>query len=770
VRRFLYRLCLLLVSLILITFSSSRDTPAQDELELGQFQIEVKTGYGGYALPVANSALARQWAANSGLAWQVGMNYSTIPVFVDILHRQPMARNVRVSVTSEYGYAPEELRQSSASLAAAAPQSPPVVVSREVLVPPSVHVAVALLPRTCPPSRPGNIQHLAVKVEFEGQPPLFKSPTVIQLEPAHLYSLYLDGPPGSFYLDWVNRDNHLELQIPIGTEDDQQSIADRLSSRLYTLAITHSELTLAPLAARDFAFVEASLNQVRSWPEEDQQALLAFALAGGRLCLFDVDGHWQGLNLTSGAVPVGRGYVLPVAGDFAAARHAIVDWLEGELSEFTLWCRGSVGGWQSEVLNHGGDLTEQLDLAALFGLADESGAVHSHRPGFMHPLWIYREACFLGALEPWTYPEFTTEDSNIIANNVNLRALSNSSDPAAAGGWRATSLLPFRLYVGEARQWPVALGWIALILPLVALAGGVRPRLRVVLPLIALAALGGSSAAWWLAQPRQPPPLHALLLDVDQRLPFAVIRELTAARVSQRGETRLALAAGSFVRRVSWDPAGPWAISDTDKSWRWQGTGRSNTVSLFTETYAASPALPVQVSSRRIDDRSLQVTIDTSGLSAQQECYLLTPLGWIVIPGNQSHYNTYLELPPISEQPGLPRVRAWEERLESWLPAQQRFSSLTQRRNNELLRYLSGSAQSAGNPTSNTGESGAVMSHASAAQLAWIGLAQNPTGQRGLTHLQGVLFAPLDPATVVAGDTDHSLAFLRLTFDLEDRP
>jgi hypothetical protein len=56
---------------------------------------------------------------------------------------------------------------------------------------------------------------------------------------------------------------------------------------------------------------------------------------------------------------------------------------------------------------------------------------------------------------------------------------------------------------------------------------------------------------------------------------------------------------------------------------------------------------------------------------------------------------------------------------------------------------------------------------ASAARLAWLALAQNPSLERGLIHDQGILLAPLDPASLVAGDSGQTSAFLRLTFDLE---
>jgi len=60
--------------------------------------------------PVANAALGRDWAANGGFAWQVAYNYSTIPLRVDIVFRQPFAFRARLEVISPHGYARENRR------------------------------------------------------------------------------------------------------------------------------------------------------------------------------------------------------------------------------------------------------------------------------------------------------------------------------------------------------------------------------------------------------------------------------------------------------------------------------------------------------------------------------------------------------------------------------------------------------------------------------------------------------------------------------------
>lgn len=766
-----YRLGLLLATLLLLTISGSRQSSAQDELGLGQFEIQADAGYGGYTLPIANSELARQWAANRGLAWQVGMNYSTIPVFVQLLHRQPMARRAKVTVVSEYGYAQEELKPGASSAADEIP-SPEISVSREVLVPPSVPISIALLPRACPPSRPGGLQRLKVKVEAEGlQQPITSEVKVIQLEPAHLYSLYLDGPPGEFYRDYVNQNNHLSLRLPVNAGGASGSGANKLlSSHLYTIGVPHRELTLAPLAARDFAFVVASLNQVRSWPQEDQQALLAFMLGGGRLCLFDASGEWQGLNLDSAAQPAGRGYLVAVGGDFNAARQAIVSWIEGELCELTLWCRGSVAGWQSTSLGPADDLGRQLNLNELFEVANSQDTIISHRPGFMHPLWVYREACFNGALEPWTYPEFATADPDVTANNRNLQALQVDSAATPPEPDEPNQPLPLMLCLGEARHWPWSLGWMALALPLVALLGGVQLKTRGLVLALAVMVLIGSAVAWYRAKPFKPPPLRNLLLDVDERLPLAVIRELTAARSGRLGDTELTLAGGSFVRRVSWDPPGPWSVASTDKAWSWQGHSTSDALTVLAETYAASPVSPVNVSARRINDRNLEVTVDTSGLASQAECYLLTPLGWVTIPGNQSNYRIYMALPSIPEWPGLERFQAWEARLETWLPDSGRRGASTEWRTQQLLRYVQQRYSPDQDSRADNLRNPNAANRAGATQLAWLALTQNPTELRGLLHDQGVLLVPLDPASVVGGDSSQTSAFMRLTFDLDGAP
>ena len=768
-RKLPYRLAILIAVLLLLGVGGARYAPAQEGLGLGQVTVTPYAGYGGYALPVANSALARDWAADDGLAWQVGMNYSTIPVFVDIEHRQPMARRVRITVTSPHGYAQDELATAGQAAGAVPLSVPETSVSQEVLVPPSVPVSIALLPRACPPSRPGSIQRLSVRIEIEGlQQPLTKDVEVIQLEPAHLYSLYLDGPQGQFFKDLVNEDNHLGLQLPqMASDSDRQIVTDILSSRHYTMGIPRREMTMAPLAARDFAFVVAALDEVRNWPDEEQQELLTFMLGGGRLCLFNAAGRWQGLDLSRDALPVGRGYLLPVAGDFSAARRATTSMLEGELSEFTLWCRGSVGGWHAELLGRTGDLTEQLDLRELLGLGKGDGIIASHRPGFMHPLWIYRETCFNGALEAWNYPEFTAADLAVIANNRNFRGLiAGNSSP------ESIEPLPFMLDVEEARAWPRALGWIALALPLVMLANGMRLRFRWPAVAAAVIVLGSAAVAWWMAQPQQSPPLRTMLFDVEQELPQALARELIAAQTGQQADIRLRLESGALVRRVSWQPAGEWSINTEDGACQWTGTGGGKMVSVFSEAHADPPRLPVSVHCERSDEENLRLTIDTSGLAGDEECYLLTALGWLVLPGGQKAQMVYLTLPSISDWPGAPRIRAWEERLQQWIPTDGRFGTIINARNLALLQQLNRVSlpdEEMIQPRETADFAQDPLRRARADQLIRMGLVQNPTVMRGMLRRQGVIFSPLHPDDVSSGD-GQTMNYLRMTFSLEPPP
>src|SRR5688572_19280542 len=94
--------------LLLLARSS---TQAQDD-PLGTARIEIyagyETAYGNYCLPVANSGLGRKAADGGNLEWQLASNYSVVPVFIRISHRQSIAMTGRVEVVSTNPYYVEE--------------------------------------------------------------------------------------------------------------------------------------------------------------------------------------------------------------------------------------------------------------------------------------------------------------------------------------------------------------------------------------------------------------------------------------------------------------------------------------------------------------------------------------------------------------------------------------------------------------------------------------------------------------------------------------
>lgn len=726
-----------------------RRAAAQSGLGLGDAEVRISAGYGGYALPVANSALARDWAARSGLAWQAGFNYSTIPVQVSIEHRQPMARTVKVSVTTSYGYAAEELAQADKPPHA----TPQTTVSRELLVPPSVPARAVLLPRVCPPSQPGGMLKLQVAVEVEGQPWGALRYDVTQLEPAHLYSLWLDGPPDLQFQDTLNADNHLRLMPPVDRAGVPAFEPEQLTSRHYILGVDRRDLTLAPLAARDFAFALADLAQVSLWPEAEQRALVTFMLGGGHLCLYGARGSWQGLDLSSAVRPVGRGNLLSVGGGPDEARAAIARWLEGELEELTLWLGGSSGGWRAQRLLNAGDLNDQLNLTPLLAGDPEQPDVISHRAGYLHPVWIYRETCRAGALEPWDYPEFNTGHGDLSDSNRNLRALDEEL---------TQRLVPLQHSVVEARAWPAELWLLVLGLPLALLIGGTIARRPWLAPSLAVLALGGGGWLWWQTQPLRTPPLRLSLIDSELGLEEAVDRQAQAGRADRDGDLSLALPADAMLRRLSWSSPGGWRLSADRHGAVWHGRHGGPLLTLSAEGARSAPRPPVTIERRRRGPSTLELTCDTRGL-AGDECYLLTPLGWQVLPGGQESLRLELALPEITPWPGRARLQGWEEHLADWLPGAPRSPSPLSRRTVELLRHHADPDEwSATTPAPDLAAQGRD-------RLAWLGLLQLPVGLRGGLSGQGVLLAPLD-ATAEAEGGAETLEYLRLTFPLEPPP
>ena len=699
---------------------------------LGGLSIEPIAGYNGFALPVANSALGRAWAAKSGLAWQLAYNYSTVPIRIKILHRFPFAFHGLIEVETA-GYARAE-----------APGGQMAVYSREVLVPPSVPTTIYLAPRVCPQSSPGRTVRLDVRITQLGTSGRLSQQvlpvTVTQLEPAHLYSLLLDGTPGRYDLDVVNAANNLQLEFPADLRWDPAL----LESANYTIPVEREMLTQLPLAARDFAFVLADLSAVNSWPAAQQLALAQFVIAGGHLCLFNATaGVWQGLPLGRGAQLVGRGLLLPVAGGYDQARQAVTGFLEGEVTEFVLWTGGSCAGRSISIADATERLTRGLDLSAIYGVDEaESGAL-SHRPGFLHPVWLYRESCNAAALEPWDYPEFSQQATNAAASNRNL---------TSAFYTQQLKLVPMAYQSQVRPAAPLALSALLLCLPLLIALLGCRLRPRWVIAALTVAALSGGAVLWWRATPAAPAPLQLRLVDADLRCRGAAERVLLASYPTHDQALSMGLPAGALVRRVAWNPPGPWRVDETDARLSWSGRDSSGFVALaYDSPLAQAGHAPVSMTWQRIGPDSLRMQFDTSRLPTGQHSYLLTPLGWTVLAGGLKAQYVELNLGPMPAVPGYARLAAWDAvysaRPNIWQgqgPAQVVQGEIALRLNN------SAGARTAGPITE-------------LERLGYSGLLQQPCGLRGLTRNQCVLFIPLEHKSGAAD-------FMRLSFPLEPEP
>lgn len=732
-----------LLLIVLASLCRSQLAPAQGELPLGALSIGVFAGYQcgetGYALPVANPALAREWAESSGLAWQVGYNYSTVPVRLDIEHRQPLALKGRVEVATQYGYADAE-----------DPQGHETVVSQEFLVPPSVPTSLMLMPRFCPPSQPGSVTLLTVRIFQHGiQQPIYEQQhEVLQMEPLHLCSLLLDGLPGQIKRDIINAGNHLELTPELEGRRGRFKLAPELiSSHHYTLSCDRRQVTLASLAARDFAFVVADNTQLQDWPLDEQQALAEYVISGGYLCLFNANGEWHELTLERGPQLVGRGVLLPVGGDFSAARHSMTRWLEGELSELVLLCGGTAGGNSLDYLRDNVNILNELSLQSTLAEAEVEGDIVSHRPGFMHPIWVYRETCRHSALEPWDYPEFASGSSNIIADNRNLRMLGSRQRPASSP---QAQLRPLVYCLDDVRNWPTTFGWIALALPLGLFLGGAFQRRRAWGPILVVLIVATGGWYWWQVQPVVKGQPRVVLIDAAPHVNAAVQRSATAV---QSGRSRMLdanMAENTLLRHVRWSPPGSWRLDATSRGTRWHGEDGGGYAVLSIESPVVAPDCPVRINAERVDNSRVQLEIDTATLRPDQISYLLTSRGWLVLPGGASRIMVELRAPHDQIWPGYQRLAAWD---------QHQCNASIVNRSNRLIRQLA--------------TTGNNLDMTPLERLGWLGIVQNPMHLRSLLMGQGVLYTPLDndaPWTQGATSGERTAVFMRWAFPLDGEP
>jgi len=722
-------LCLLATSVALAQDAKAPETG----LSLDQVKFNVTAGYSGYALPVANSAVGRSFAQGGGLAWQIGRNMSVVPVRLDIEHRFPFAFRGRVEITSAHGYAREE-----------DPLGHMTLYEQELLVPPSVPTSLYFAPRVCPPSRPGAPVRLVVKIYQAGSrfPSQQLSLTVTQLEPAYLYSLYLDGPRGAVYSDAVNAGNRLQLALPYDTPVDPSVY----ESMHYIIATERQMVTGLPLAARDFAFVIADMRQAAHWPQAEQTALAEFLIGGGHLCLFNASGTWQGLDLAQGPQEVGRGLLIPVAGGLAEARRELASWLEGELSEFVLLSGGrmegqSLGGSPASGLLRAGI---GFDQDPPYGQRRELADVVSYRPGYLNPVWIYRETCLGGSLEPWDFPEFCLDSQRVGQDNLFILALREGS--------RGVRLAPLANSVRPPRRLPWASALLMFLMPVAVLISGVRLRARFAVPLGAALLLSLGTFGWCTTRPAGPRAVREVLIDADLRLPQAIRRELDAGMFAPGEPLSMPVPKGAILRRVNWQDPGDWRLSVDRQGERWTAQSGTGYVALALEGAEDSPPKwPVAVQVRRLDARRVELTCDTSRLGAGQRCYLLCRGGTLVIPGGEREVRTYLDLPVLPVKPGRDRLLALARVFARVGMDVGAGEAIANDEAESALRdlLLEGWPEVAGAPP---------------ARLGWAGLLQNPLGLRAVMGNQGVLLMPLKTDL---GAKEATASFARLTLPLE---
>ncbi len=707
--------------------------------ELGRdwFSATLEAGYAGYAFPLAEPALARAVMADSGLAWQTAFDHSTIPVRLAINHRRGTAFRGRVEVAAPFAYPLEEDAAQRGSL-----------TSAEFIAPPSVPTDVVLAPRACPPVAPGTPVKLTVRLYQAGvsQPLFTQEAEVIQLEPAHLYSLSLDAPSQEIVHQRINAENRLGLEPPLAGDKRAPLIApELLASHHYILPEDHRQLTGLPLAAGQFAFVLADAEAVRTWSEAEQRALAQYLLGGGQLCLYHAAGAWLGLDLSAGAQSAGRGSLLPVAGDLAQAQSAVQHWLEGELTELVLWLGGAAQGATLDLPGPLPRLARLESLLDLYGPAQQDGEVLARRPGYLHPVLFYRETSRQDALEPWDYPEFLSASTETFFNNANLRGFDRLR--------QGRRFPPLAELAAAARPACGTLWLIAGLAALPALLAGFNRR-RAWLFLLPGLAGTGLALHYWQAEPQiREQPLGLAVYDLAANLPgAAVARELQALQLGQRGAARLELTPGALLRHIAWQPPGDWSWHAAADGARWQGAGGGSFAAVSTTAPVAAPDLPVSLALSRGAAGRWRLTLDTSALAPEQRCFLLTPLGWQVIPGGRAQVVCEVELPQMPFAPGLERLRAIRRFLAARTAAAPNSWQTIYDRSSDLALA---EAALPGGPFGPPAPAGLE-------QLGWAGLVQQPAGLRGVNWHEAVLIAPL-PGPAPA----RTARFVRYSLPLE---
>jgi hypothetical protein len=729
------------------------DSRAQED-PLGTARIEIvagyETAYGNYCLPVANSGLGRKAAADGNLEWQLASNYSVVPVFVRLSHRQSIAMTGHVEVVSSQPYYLEE---------AAGMHS--MTMRRKYVAPPGVPITISMAPRVAPRAAPGQPVTLEVRIFKEGLRRPFATHQVkaTQLEPAHVYSLLITGDeqltvPLASTVD-ISRRATLPKFI---VENKTPPYMGLLSMNHYLLPVARDTVTELPLAARDFAFVCVNAAAAQSWPPHEQAALVQYALAGGHLCLYNSNRNTKLASLKGlGTQPLGRGYLIAEPGGLDAAQRTMDRWLTGELEEFALWMYGSVDE-QRIYFEQGEGRYNLRDLSQIFLDLTElyQGPEPTRMAGYLNPIWLYREACRAGAVEPWDFPEFTVPFK--ITRPSTLRyerdpVLQNWNFAWLAQQLRDVSIKPLRDQSQPQRSLQRGLVSVVLTVAVTLLAGLwalFTPRRSLAAAGLGLGMALLGCAAWATVRPVAMPEMRLVLVDADVGTAECVERMLSAeaggtsattldtldlvrfARSDSPGEIDVALSSVSAAR------AEPDAITKVSSS-----ASFLNVASEGICDPAASRKWPVRLWATEARGETV-VHLDTSGLAAGTSAVLVTPDGPEVIPAGQADHTTLLSTRLPQVVPGDERLMAWQARYRR---AAQRFGAWQGTPDSLAMLRLA------------VTDSGLFKTESELTRLGWTGLLQSIGGARAFIGNQCWVYCEL-------GGSEHEARFLRLTLAL----
>jgi hypothetical protein len=224
-----------------------------------------------------------------------------------------------------------------------------------------------------------------------------------------------------------------------------------------------------------------------------------------------------------------------------------------------------------------------------------------------------------------------------------------------------------------------------------------------------------------------------------------------------RGEGRIDidLPADSLVRHVRGTSPGSWRLDSGESGGFSVESQGFSTVSVDSWSGARPGPLPVKLASRRLDEKRIEITLDTRGLPPGSGCWLVTPFGQQFVQSGLEKWRLELPLPRLPQAPGLGRILAWRRALSEKQGPRQLAANLLGEPWDKQIRSLVVYP-----------EGGRLR--ADLDQLAWLGLLQMPMGMRSALGMQGVLI--FENAGPEPARDSVELDFTRLCFPLEAEP